>query len=159
MAFKKQASNWLPVLFIVFQFIYHVLSQETTKVSWDLNQQGIVKTIETDNGEIIDCIDIYKQPSLANSLITDLQMEPSYYPFGNNFDSNLTIEMLQDWHKDGECPESTIPYSVVTNEGSSYYRASGVFNLWNPKTEDNEFSLSQIWVVTSYDKLDGWLIQ
>ncbi|XP_047341278.1 uncharacterized protein LOC124944971 [Impatiens glandulifera] len=70
----------------------------------------------TDNGEIIDCIDIYKQPSLANSLITDLQ------------------------------------YAVVTNEGSSYHGASGVFNLWNPKTEDNEVSLSQIWVVTSYDK-------
>ncbi|XP_047341294.1 uncharacterized protein LOC124944983 [Impatiens glandulifera] len=160
------------------------ISQEATKGSRDLKQEGIIKTIETDNGEIIDCVEIQKQPSLVNSLINDLQMEPSDYPFGNNFNSNLTIEMLQDWHKNGDCPEATIPirrntnfdhlypkkpssimrrqinqshlngmkheYAVVSNGGSSYHGASGIFNVWNPKTEDNEFSLSQIWVVTSY---------
>ncbi|XP_047341272.1 uncharacterized protein LOC124944965 [Impatiens glandulifera] len=193
-----------------------IIGQETTKTSWDdLKQEGIVKTIETNNGEIIDCVnidkqpsfvnslikdlqldkgeiidcvDIYKQPAFDNPLIKDLQMEPNYYPFGNKLDSNLTLKMLQDWHKYGECPEGTIPirrrksydhpyhkrrslmmrqqinqsfskdigheHAIVSDQGSSYYGASGIFNVWNPQTEDNEFSLSQMWIVTSYNKED-----
>ncbi|XP_047341273.1 uncharacterized protein LOC124944966 [Impatiens glandulifera] len=149
---------------------------------------GITLDAKTDDGEIIDCVDIYKQRAFDHPLINDLQMEPSHYPYGNKLDSNLTLETFQDWHKNEECPEGTIPvrrnkstdnfypkkfsrimqhqfnqsvdhddgheYAVVTDHGSSYYGASGIFNVWNPKTEDKEFSLSQMWVVSSYDKGD-----
>ncbi|XP_047341289.1 uncharacterized protein LOC124944980 [Impatiens glandulifera] len=190
MALKKNESKWpmLSVLFVAFQFIYHVSSHNSTEGSLDLKPKGTIKTIKIDDDETIDCVDIYKQPAFDHPLIKDLQMEPSYYPFGKKLDSNLTLDMLQDWHKNGECPQGTIPirrnkssdniypkkssfitrhqinqslnqdngheYAIVSDQGSSYYGASGVFNLWNPRIENNEISLSQMWIITSYDQQD-----
>ncbi|KAK8584839.1 hypothetical protein V6N13_138785 [Hibiscus sabdariffa] len=90
----------------------------------------------------------------------------------------LEAELIQDWHKNGECPEGTIPivrspqnrprrktsffsssiqpdvdlgnnheYAQVSLVGGNFFGASGRLNLWKPTTFNDEFSLTQIWVV------------
>ncbi|CAH2042851.1 unnamed protein product [Thlaspi arvense] len=71
--------------------------------------KGTIKTIESEDGrEVIDCVDIYKQPAFDHPLINDLQMEPSSYPSGMKMDETQP-ELIQDWHKNGECPDGTVP--------------------------------------------------
>ncbi|CAL5327845.1 unnamed protein product [Camellia sinensis] len=135
-------------------------------------------TIESEDGDVIDCVDIYKQPKFDHPLIKDLQMERSSPKIGMKMDDSQP-KLIQNWHKNGECPQGTIPirrtqnhdlhrtfpfhrqggqhyypfgqapgaheYAFVTETGSTYYGEHGSFNVWNPKKEANEFSLSQIW--------------
>ncbi|XP_065617981.1 protein neprosin isoform X2 [Quercus suber] len=127
-----------------------------------LNKPAL-KSIEGPDGDIIDCVDIYKQPAFDHPLL-----------------KNHTI---QPWHLNGRCPEGTIPirrtkeedllragsvanfgrkkyhtipdaqnkievnpheYAMIGEAGDKYYGMSVEMNLWNPHTqEDNEFSISQ----------------
>ncbi|XP_047342724.1 uncharacterized protein LOC124946196 [Impatiens glandulifera] len=113
------------VSFGACQSIYNV-SATTEKVS-DLKHKGYVKTIETNDGEIIDCVDIYKQPAFDNPLIKDIQMSPSSYPLGMETDSKSNQMLLQDWQKYGECPEGTIPIRRSTS--SSHHTESPPFAM------------------------------
>ncbi|CAL5375907.1 unnamed protein product [Camellia sinensis] len=153
-------------------------------------------TIESEDGDVIDCVDIYKQPAFDHPLIKHLQdMEPSSSPIGRKMDDSQP-KLIQNWHKNGECPQGTIPirrtqnhdlhrtfpfhrqggqhyypfgqllggheYAFVSESGSTYYGAHASFNVWNPKTEANEFSLSQIWVLSEVTTLNtieaGWMV-
>ncbi|GMI82113.1 hypothetical protein like AT2G44220 [Hibiscus trionum] len=69
-----------------------------------------IKTIQSENGDIIDCVDIYKQPAFNHLLLKNhtIQMKPSSYPKGMVAKTS-EAELLQDWHKNGECPQGTIP--------------------------------------------------
>ncbi|GMI82114.1 hypothetical protein like AT1G55360 [Hibiscus trionum] len=71
---------------------------------------GAIKTIQGEDGDIIHCVDIYKQPAFKHPLLTNhtIQMKPSSYPRGMEAET-VEPELLQDWHKNGECPEGTIP--------------------------------------------------
>ncbi|CAI0392069.1 unnamed protein product [Linum tenue] len=81
-----------------------------------IDPTSILKTI-SEVGEIIDCVDIYKQPAFSHPRLRNhtLQMEPSSYPIGlepkSTFPSNSSSEVnIQSWHKKGEyCPEGSIP--------------------------------------------------
>ncbi|THG08575.1 hypothetical protein TEA_024459 [Camellia sinensis var. sinensis] len=122
-------------------------------------------------------------------------MEPSLSPIGMKMDDSQP-KLIQNWHKNGECPQGTIPirrtqnhdfhrtfpshwqegqhyypfgqplgdheYAFVSESGSTYYGAHTSFNVWNPKTEANEFSLSQIWVISDVTTLNiieaGWMV-
>ncbi|XP_028082217.1 uncharacterized protein LOC114283557 [Camellia sinensis] len=121
-------------------------------------------------------------------------MEPSSSPIGMKMDDSQP-KLIQNWHKNGECPQGTIPirrtqnhdlhrtfpfhrqggqhyypfgqllgghkYAFVTKTGSTYYGEHASFNVWNPKTEANEFCLSQIWVMSDKTTLNtieaGWM--
>ncbi|RZC81996.1 hypothetical protein C5167_044572 [Papaver somniferum] len=64
---------------------------------------------DVDEDEIIDCYDIFKQPSLNHPSLHNhtIQMRPSMRPaYMNNFG---TLQLTQTWHKYGKCPEGTIP--------------------------------------------------
>ncbi|KAK8698556.1 hypothetical protein V6N13_114668 [Hibiscus sabdariffa] len=74
-----------------------------------------VKSIQSEDGDIIDCIDIYKQPSFEHPALKDhiIQLEPSYVP---NKEENPTSEQpsrtvtsQQKWWRSGSCPKGTIP--------------------------------------------------
>ncbi|KDP34131.1 hypothetical protein JCGZ_07702 [Jatropha curcas] len=82
-----------------------------------------VKTIQSEDGDIIDCIDIYKQPAFNHPALKNhtIQMEPSYDPTmeptttarkstfeKKNKDSPLIVTS-QLWQKNGSCPPGTIP--------------------------------------------------
>ncbi|TVU20240.1 hypothetical protein EJB05_36442 [Eragrostis curvula] len=73
----------------------------------------IVKTIKSDCGDIIDCVDIYKQPSLKNGLLGDykIQLKPTREPPKIHHKLLVTNESFhqQTWRKSGSCPEGTVP--------------------------------------------------
>ncbi|XP_047339700.1 uncharacterized protein LOC124943193 [Impatiens glandulifera] len=121
MAFKKHLINCslLLVVLSAFQSIYLVYGNGTIKEANGLEHKGTIKTIEGDNGDIIDCVDIHKQPAFDNPLINDLQMKPSSYPDGIKQDPKIEFEIRQDWNKNEECPEGTIP--IRRNSNTSYY--------------------------------------
>ncbi|CAL1394775.1 unnamed protein product [Linum trigynum] len=95
----------------------------SAKKSSLLDPNSILKTIESVDGEVIDCVDIYKQPAFSHPRLANhtLQMRPSSYPIGLKPKSifasggNSSEEVkFQKWHKNGEyCPEGSIP--IVTS--------------------------------------------
>ncbi|XP_057869008.2 protein neprosin [Cryptomeria japonica] len=70
------------------------------------------KSIESPDGDIIDCIDRYKQPAfdhplLKNHKIQDTPNMPVHIKRMNI--TGFAIDNAQSWHVNGECPEGTIP--------------------------------------------------
>ncbi|CAN1217936.1 hypothetical protein LINPERPRIM_LOCUS1182 [Linum perenne] len=85
-----------------------------TKTMNSINSKSILKTIKLKDGEVIDCVDIYKQPAFSHPLLTNhtLQLKPSSYPFWNTEkdSSNSTRRINISWDHKGEyCPRGTIP--------------------------------------------------
>ncbi|KAK8988706.1 hypothetical protein V6N11_030085 [Hibiscus sabdariffa] len=107
-------------------------------------------------------------------------MKPSSYPRGLEAKTLEAAELLKDWHKNGECPEGTIPIVrspqhrprrkttpfsssiqpnvdasinheyAITLLGGNLFGASGRLNVWKPATFNGQFSLAQIWVVADH---------
>ncbi|CAH8272278.1 unnamed protein product [Arabidopsis lyrata] len=102
-----------------------------------LNKPAL-KTIKSEDGDIIDCIDIYKQhafdhPALRNHKI---QMKPSI-EFGtkkttipNNGSSELITSQI--WSKSGNCPKGTIPVRRVSREDISRASSPSHFGRKTP---------------------------
>jgi len=88
-----------------------------------LNKPAL-KTIKSPDGDIIDCVDIYKQPAFDHPLLKNhtIQMRPHSHPEGFSFDesndisSNSKSEITQPWHFNGRCPEGTIPIRRTNEE-------------------------------------------
>ncbi|WJZ84812.1 hypothetical protein VitviT2T_004393 [Vitis vinifera] len=89
----------------------------------DTLNRHAVKTIQSEDGDIIDCIDIYKQPAFDHPALKNhtIQMTPSYDPTtetraetiaaklgGRKRESSRTVTS-QLWQKSGSCPKGTIP--------------------------------------------------
>ncbi|WCJ28804.1 hypothetical protein M5689_010476 [Euphorbia peplus] len=83
-----------------------------------LNKPG-VKSIESPDGDTIDCVPITQQPAFDHPFLKDhkIQMRPSYHPEGLFDESKVaapeskekTNPIHQLWHTNGMCPEGTIP--------------------------------------------------
>uniref|UniRef100_A0ACD6AKE9 Uncharacterized protein n=1 Tax=Avena sativa TaxID=4498 RepID=A0ACD6AKE9_AVESA len=80
-------------------------------------------TIESPDGDIIDCVHISKQPAFDHPLLKDhtIQMQPSSYPGGLYHDSH---PITQTWHQNGKCPENTVPIRRTKEE--DILRASSI---------------------------------
>ncbi|KAG9441315.1 hypothetical protein H6P81_017169 [Aristolochia fimbriata] len=79
-----------------------------------------VKTITTKNGDVFDCVDIYKQPSLDHPLLRDhvVQLEPPSYPPMKKLrrpSSYITVMTDNDGEEDA-CPFGTVPMTRVHME-------------------------------------------
>ncbi|XVF25079.1 hypothetical protein REPUB_Repub13aG0182900 [Reevesia pubescens] len=103
----------------VFVVVYHMFSYihvDGSSISSDLKtiqlakHKGTIKTIQSEDGDVIDCVDIYKQPAFNHPLLSNhtIQMKPSSYP-GRSRAEKFEPELLQGWHKSGQCPDGTIP--------------------------------------------------
>ncbi|RZC53250.1 hypothetical protein C5167_012096 [Papaver somniferum] len=81
---------------------------------------SIIKTVESDNDEIIYCYDVHKQPAFSNPLFRNhpIQMRPSSYPQGVQPKEHKKFELTQIWHKYGLCPEGTVP---IRRSGKNYH--------------------------------------
>ncbi|KAL4302788.1 hypothetical protein GQ457_10G017730 [Hibiscus cannabinus] len=73
-----------------------------------------VKTIQSEDGDIIDCVDIYKQPAFDHPALKNhvIQMKPSFKlkeeKLGTtSLSSKLVVS--QTWQKSGSCPDGTVP--------------------------------------------------
>ncbi|KAK1265690.1 hypothetical protein QJS04_geneDACA018112 [Acorus gramineus] len=150
-----------------------------------LNKPAI-KTIKSADGDIIDCVDIHKQPAFDHPLLR-----------------NHTIQ-VQTWHLNGTCPEGTIPirriqksdliraaslknfgrkspwglmggrrpndnsvnegheHAIVIAKEKFYMGALASLNVWKPQLGyANDFSLSQVWLSTNNAESTievGWIV-
>ncbi|XP_028773388.1 uncharacterized protein LOC114730472 [Neltuma alba] len=94
---------------------------DAQKLLKKLNKQA-VKSIKSPDGDIIDCVDILKQPAFDHPKLKNhkIRMRPSSYPEGIVFEeSNVASKsapISQLWHQSGSCPEGTIPIRRITEE-------------------------------------------
>nr|XP_023903905.1 uncharacterized protein LOC112015704 [Quercus suber] len=118
-----------------------VLGKGTIEVQQQLKRlnKPALKSIESPDGDIIDCVDIYKQPAFDHPLLKNhtIQMRPSSYPEGFSFDeindisANSEPKFTQPWHLNGRCPEGTIPIRRTKEE--DLLRAGSVANFGRKK--------------------------
>ncbi|KAJ1405413.1 hypothetical protein SESBI_25963 [Sesbania bispinosa] len=105
---------------------------EVTKHLNRLNKPPI-KSIQSPDGDIIDCVHVSKQPAFDHPYLKDhkIQTRPSFHPEGL-FDENKLSEnkvkssapINQLWHANGKCPEDTIP--IRRTKEDDVLRASSV---------------------------------
>ncbi|KAI3986894.1 hypothetical protein MKX01_014595 [Papaver californicum] len=76
-----------------------------------------VKTITSEVGDIIDCIDIYKQPAFDNPLLKDhkIQMNPSSIP-GETTNKTVSSSSIFRGLQKERCPSGTVPIRRTTRE-------------------------------------------
>ncbi|KAL5850536.1 hypothetical protein ACOSQ4_008549 [Xanthoceras sorbifolium] len=80
-----------------------------------------VKTIKSEDGDIIDCVDIYKQPAFDHPVLWNhkIQARPSFdLPIGKLDTRNESSQtmILQTWQKSGSCPEGTVPIRRIRRQ-------------------------------------------
>nr|GLL38024.1 uncharacterized protein LOC109179734 [Ipomoea trifida] len=95
----------------------------------NLHTNHSVTTIQSEDGDIIECINIYKQPAFKHPALRNhkIQMTPSYnhqtteQPRRTSFTKQrkeglpLTIT-TQTWQRSGSCPRGTVPIRGVRNQ-------------------------------------------
>ncbi|KAL3500650.1 hypothetical protein ACH5RR_039743 [Cinchona calisaya] len=100
-----------------------------------------VITIHSEDGDVIDCIDIYKQPAFNHPALRDheIQMTPTFDPTTLTKTEKETSEAskkgkedsyitaAQIWRKSGSCPEGTVP--IRRNSRKSERKAIPVDNF------------------------------
>ncbi|KAJ8623079.1 hypothetical protein MRB53_031608 [Persea americana] len=149
-----------------------------------------VKTIQSPDGDLIDCVLSHQQPAFDHPKLKGQKpMDPPERPKGHD-PVGSEIESFQLWRISGEsCPEGTIPIRRTTEKdvlrassirmfgrkrrrpavravrrdstssghehavgyvmGDQYYGAKASLNVWAPHVNNpNEFSLSQMWVIS-----------
>ncbi|CAH1426322.1 unnamed protein product [Lactuca virosa] len=124
-----------------------------------------IKTIRVKNGDIIDCVDIYKQPAFKHPALKNhiIQMKSNHlHPTTDQTRTSPKVPS-QIWQQYGSCPNGTIPirrtsinhptnhpanihpskvivtphhsFSVVLTEGFSYSGAKANIRVWKPYVE------------------------
>ncbi|KAL0862159.1 hypothetical protein Bca101_041277 [Brassica carinata] len=71
-----------------------------------------VKSIKSEDGDVIDCVPITKQPAFDHPLLKHhtIQMRPSSNPKSDSkYTKKEAKTITQVWHKAGECPNNTVP--------------------------------------------------
>ncbi|XP_057807587.1 uncharacterized protein LOC131022175 [Salvia miltiorrhiza] len=102
-----------------------------------LNKPSI-KSIKSPDGDIIDCIRISHQPAFDHPHLKNhtIQMMPSYHPEGLYRDGKRVGKkesggITQLWHKNGRCPQGTIP--VRRTREDDLLRASSIQSFGKKK--------------------------
>ncbi|XP_028067177.1 uncharacterized protein LOC114269987 [Camellia sinensis] len=101
----------------------------------------IKKTIKSDDGDIIDCIDIYKQPAFNHPALRNhtIQMTPNYSPTmegrrpsSTKGEGGSSVSLTsQLWQRSGSCPKGTVPIRrirVGKNLMKEYGRKPSLFS-------------------------------
>ncbi|XP_031385715.1 uncharacterized protein LOC116199492 [Punica granatum] len=136
-------------------------SNKSNDVEFAQAPRGTVKSVQSGGGDVVDCVDIYKQPAFDHPLLKNhtIQMKPSFTEEGESHLQGLPAE-LEEWGVD--CPEGTVPIIRMTSEnavqkkdyaivktkdyGRTFYGGQALLNVWNPHAETGEASISQIWI-------------
>ncbi|KAL0921669.1 hypothetical protein M5K25_008766 [Dendrobium thyrsiflorum] len=93
-----------------------------------------VKSIQSPDGDIIDCVNIAEQPAFDHPFLKNhtIQLRPGFHPEGlydeskkaSDAGNNRTNIIAQLWHQNGRCPEGTIP--IRRTRRDDVLRASSV---------------------------------
>ncbi|XP_015885083.3 protein neprosin [Ziziphus jujuba] len=131
-------------LTILLAMILIVLSDDVeankaTETSLDIDtklkllNKPAVKSIKSEDGDIIDCVDIYKQPAFDHPALRNhtIQMRPSFHVKSETSSTkNKTSHkqaVSQTWQKSGRCPNGTVPIRRIRRE--DLLRASSLENF------------------------------
>ncbi|KAL0007332.1 hypothetical protein SO802_008834 [Lithocarpus litseifolius] len=92
--------------------------------------------IQSPDGDIINCIDINKQPASDHPLLKNLTISGFSFDESNDVSSNSETKFTQPWHLNGRYPKGTIPISRTKEEDSAanYGRKK---HLTIPNAQDN----------------------
>ncbi|KAG0461878.1 hypothetical protein HPP92_020354 [Vanilla planifolia] len=216
----------MPLLSPLFPVIFLLVFPSTAKSVSDVKLDRInrhlgkinkpaVRSIESPDGDTIDCVHHRRQPALDHPLLKNHQLRrspdelPAYAGRWRVRNSTTPRRSWQTWHHVGHCPAGTIPIRrtsvadvlrakslyhygrkqrrypsaasaapdiisgnghehaiAYTGTGEEFYGARATINVWDPSIQvENEFSLSQIWVLSgSFDGSDlnsieaGWQV-
>ncbi|KAK7853111.1 hypothetical protein CFP56_036867 [Quercus suber] len=136
-----------------------------------LNKPAI-KSIKSKDGDIIDCVDIYKQPAFDHPALRNhtIQMRPNTI-FASETSTtkheSSPAMLTQTWQKSGSCPKGTVAirrYANLYTRENNYIGARGDINLWDPLVEFyNESSSAQISLksgfVENFESIEaGWMV-
>uniref|UniRef100_A0A2P2KGH7 Uncharacterized protein MANES_03G087500 n=1 Tax=Rhizophora mucronata TaxID=61149 RepID=A0A2P2KGH7_RHIMU len=111
------------------------VSRQKLEVQKHLNRlnKPAVKTIQSPDGDMIDCVRMANQPAFDHPFLKDhkIQMRPSYLPEGLFAESKLSSQSKEStnpfgqlWHLNGKCPEDTIP--IRRTKRDDVLRASSI---------------------------------
>ncbi|CAN6994854.1 unnamed protein product [Brassica rapa subsp. trilocularis] len=84
-----------------------------------------VKSIKSEDGDVIDCVPITNQPAFDHPLLKHhtmqvwfhFSMRPSFIPESDStYINEETKTINQVWHKAGECPDNTVPIRRTKKE-------------------------------------------
>ncbi|KAK0572042.1 hypothetical protein LWI29_025269 [Acer saccharum] len=80
-----------------------------------------VKSIKSEDGDIIDCVDIHKQPAFDHPALRNhkIQMRPSFDLLTEKLDRRNESSqpvIQQTWQKSGSCPEGTVPIRRIRKQ-------------------------------------------
>ncbi|XP_030513132.1 uncharacterized protein LOC115727112 [Rhodamnia argentea] len=77
-----------------------------------------VRTLKAFNGDIIDCIDMYKQPAFDHPLLKNhkIEIKPSFLPLGVKKKRTAQATPVEQPYLLGECPNGTVPIRRTTKE-------------------------------------------
>ncbi|KAJ0962701.1 hypothetical protein J5N97_027823 [Dioscorea zingiberensis] len=116
-----------------------------------LNKPAI-KTI-VDDGDIYDCVDIYKQPAFDHPSLKNhkIQLRPNSYPdglFDDDISSSTNGTSIEIGLKDGNtCPSGTVPIRRVSKDDLIRMRTSFKNMKMNPPVKNDETHVQQQWAV------------
>ncbi|XP_077225788.1 protein neprosin-like [Tasmannia lanceolata] len=178
MALKQVMVLVFVTTFLVFMIVYgvegrgRILSREEDlelEKQLKLLNKPARKSIQTEYGDIFDCVDINKQPALDHPLLKNhkIQMRPTSLPKGWTDKDSTISTTIQFGLKEG-CPMGTVPirrtrkedlirahsdstplkyhHSRVIYENGEVLGAQAVINVWNPSVAENKGSLSKFCV-------------
>ncbi|ESQ32129.1 hypothetical protein EUTSA_v10004316mg [Eutrema salsugineum] len=132
-------------LYLTFAILCCFYNEAYGKVSLDIDMKlktlnkPALKTIKSEDGDIIDCVNIHKQhafdhPALRNHKI---QMKPSveFDTKKTNIPNNGSAKPItsQIWSKSGNCPIGTIPVRRVSREDISRASSPSHFGRKTPR--------------------------
>ncbi|XP_048533924.1 uncharacterized protein LOC125512899 [Triticum urartu] len=101
-------------LFLHLVFVAELALAVVSDAAVQIDPKDIKMTIQSKNGETIDCVDIYKQPSLNNPLLKDIKHEImrdiARVVAEQQDEETHAAAVEQEWHKSTrQCPIGSIP--------------------------------------------------
>uniref|UniRef100_A0A0E0CSJ5 Neprosin PEP catalytic domain-containing protein n=1 Tax=Oryza meridionalis TaxID=40149 RepID=A0A0E0CSJ5_9ORYZ len=134
--------------------------------------QQVNRTIQAEDGDIYDCVDVNLQPTCKHPMLKDhkIQMEPSSFPIGLDIQSPLEVAFSQAQLSTINCPIGTVPIlrnnvdtkmvqrigTLASNDkqqlgaGIKYwdeiYGIRASINVYDPKVKKDSKDLSASWI-------------
>ncbi|KAK4358452.1 hypothetical protein RND71_020681 [Anisodus tanguticus] len=137
---------------MAFKLIALLLLEIITFAPFALGENGLaIKSIQSEDGDVIDCIDIFKQPALYHPALKNhkIQMTPSYNAVMETTKTNYQEESYkcvttQTWQKNGSCPKGTIPIRrTQKNIKKDQFKKHSFFHLDKGMKSNKDINLSQ----------------
>ncbi|KAK9757476.1 hypothetical protein RND81_01G164800 [Saponaria officinalis] len=130
------------VVYLIVILFLNVLLGDGRKIG---ASKGTLKTIKTPDGEVIDCVDIYKQPAFSHPLLKNhtIQLKPSF----DTTKLGSSNGLIQSWQKYGQCPQGSVPIPRTQNKDSPFNtKSSSPFSVKNddPKYKHQEDDLRKL---------------